>query len=122
MAHQIPLIRPAIILAFIFSIIGTLQLFTEPRTLIAVIPSVIGPNFTPNLYVYNLAFRNRQFDYSASIAFSIALVTAILAGSSSTRLPSARVAGDGGRRSPPTLAVAHRRCPVGVGTSGRDCS
>jgi multiple sugar transport system permease protein len=77
---KIPLILPAIVLAFIFSIIGTLQLFTEPRTLIAVLPSVIGPNFTPNLYVYNLAFQNRQFDYAAAISFSIAIVTAILAG------------------------------------------
>jgi multiple sugar transport system permease protein len=77
---KIPLIFPAIVLSASFSIIGTLQLFTEPRTLIAIIPSVIGPNFTPNLYVYNLAFQNRQFDYAAAISFSVAVVTAILAG------------------------------------------
>ncbi len=75
---RIPLIAPAIILTFIFSIIGTLQLFNEPRVLDAVAPTIITPNFTPNLYVYNLAFSNRQFDYSAAIAFSLALITAIL--------------------------------------------
>jgi len=75
---RIPLILPAVLLTFIFSIIGTLQLFAEPQILNAIAPSVIGPNFTPNLYVYSLAFANRQFDYSAAIAFSLALVTAVL--------------------------------------------
>ena len=77
---KIPLILPAIVLATIFSIIGTLQLFTEPRLLRPTAVSVIGPAFTPNLYVESLAFQNRQFDYAAAISFTIALVTAILAG------------------------------------------
>lgn len=75
---RIPLIAPAIMLTFIFSIIGTLQLFNEPQVLGAVAPTIITPNFTPNLYVYSLAFQNRQFDYSAAIAFSLALITAVL--------------------------------------------
>lgn len=75
---RIPLIAPAIMLTFIFSIIGTLQLFNEPRVLDGVAPTIITPNFTPNLYVYSLAFQNRQFDYSAAIAFSLAFITAIL--------------------------------------------
>jgi multiple sugar transport system permease protein len=75
---RIPLIMPAIVLTFIFSIIGTLQLFGEPRVLTAIAPSVIGPNFTPNLYVYQLAFANRQFEYSAAIAFVLAVITAVL--------------------------------------------
>lgn len=75
---RIPLIAPAIMLTFIFSIVGTLQLFNEPRVLGAVAPTIITPNFTPNLYVYNLAFQNRQFDYSAAIAFSLAIITAVL--------------------------------------------
>jgi multiple sugar transport system permease protein len=75
---RIPLILPAIILTAIFSIIGTVQLFNEPRVLRDVAPTIIPPNFTPNLYVYNLAFQNRQFDYSAAISFSLAAITAIL--------------------------------------------
>ncbi len=77
---KIPLIAPALVLTFIFSIIGTLQLFTEPRILNTAAPSVIGPSFTPNLYVYFLAFQSRQFDYAAAISFGIAIITAILAG------------------------------------------
>jgi multiple sugar transport system permease protein len=80
MRIRIPLILPAILLTFVFSIIGTLQLFAEPQILGAIAPSAVGPTFTPNLYVYNLAFQNRQFDYSAAIAFSLAIVTAVLSG------------------------------------------
>lgn len=75
---RIPLIAPAVILTFIFSIIGTLQLFNEPQILRSIAPTALKQNFTPNLYVYTLAFQNRQFDYSAAIAFSLAVVTAVL--------------------------------------------
>ena len=75
---RIPLIMPALVLTAIFSIIGTLQLFNEPNILRIVAPTVMGTHFTPNLYVYRLAFGNRQFDYSAAIAFTLALVTAVL--------------------------------------------
>jgi multiple sugar transport system permease protein len=73
---RIPLVMPAILLTFIFSIIGTLQLFNEPNVLNTVAPTAMNRHFTPNLYVYNLAFANKQFDYSAAISFTLALVTA----------------------------------------------
>jgi multiple sugar transport system permease protein len=76
---RIPLIRPAIILTIIFSIIGTLQLFNEPNVLTVVAPSIINLHFTPNIYLYNLAFRNGQFEYSAAMAFTLAIVSGILA-------------------------------------------
>ncbi|HVM72314.1 MAG TPA: sugar ABC transporter permease [Anaerolineales bacterium] len=73
---RIPLVMPAILLTFIFSIIGTLQLFNEPSVLNTVAPTAMDRHFTPNLYVYNLAFANKQFDYSAAISFTLAIVTA----------------------------------------------
>jgi multiple sugar transport system permease protein len=76
---RIPLIRPAIILTIIFSIIGTLQLFNEPNVLTVVAPTILNLHFTPNIYLYNLAFRNSQFDYSAAMAFTLAIVSGILA-------------------------------------------
>jgi multiple sugar transport system permease protein len=75
---RIPIIMPAIILTAIFSVIGTLQLFNEPNILRFVAPTAMNSHFTPNMYVYNLAFSNRQFDYSAAIAFTLAIVTAVL--------------------------------------------
>jgi multiple sugar transport system permease protein len=76
---RIPLVWPAITLTMIFSVIGTLQLFNEPNVLTVVAPSIVNLHFTPNIYLYNTAFRNAQFDYSAAMAFTLAIVTAILA-------------------------------------------
>jgi len=76
---RIPLIRPAIILTVIFSVIGTLQLFNEPNVLTVVAPSIVNLHFTPNIYLYNLAFRNAQFDYSAAMAFTLAVVCGVMA-------------------------------------------
>jgi multiple sugar transport system permease protein len=77
---KIPFIAPAIMLTLVFSIIGTFQLFNEPNLLRISSPTIIGTNFTPNMYVYNLAFGNQQFDYSAAIAFTLAAVTGVLVG------------------------------------------
>ena len=75
---RIPLVMPAILLTFIFSIIGTLQLFNEPNVLKTVAPTAMNGHFTPNMYVYSLAFANQQFSYSAAISFTLALVTAVV--------------------------------------------
>ncbi len=71
---KIPLIIPAIILTCIFSIIGSLQLFTEPSILSTLAPTVIQDHYTPNLYAYTLAFTNQQYDYSAAISFTLGAI------------------------------------------------
>jgi len=76
---RIPLVWPAIVLTIIFSINGTLQLFNEPNVLTVVAPTVVNLHFTPNIYLYNLAFRNAEFNYSAAMAFALALVSGALA-------------------------------------------
>ena len=76
---RVPLVWPAVVLTLIFSVIGTLQLFNEPNVLTVVAPTVVNLHFTPNVYLYNLAFRNSQFEYSAAMAFTLAIVSGILA-------------------------------------------
>jgi len=71
---KIPLVLPAIMLTTIFSIIGTLQLFNEPQIMNTLAPSVIGDHYTPNLYAYNVAFVNQQYNYSAAISFVLGAV------------------------------------------------
>jgi multiple sugar transport system permease protein len=71
---KIPLISSALVLTVVFAIIGTLQFFTEPRVLRAIASSVITPDYTPNLYAYNLAFQYSQFNYSAAISFLLGAV------------------------------------------------
>jgi multiple sugar transport system permease protein len=74
---KVPLIRAAIYLTVIFSIIGTLQLFTEPRIMFAIAPQVIGDHYTPNLYAYTLAFTNQEYNYSAAISFVLGAVVVV---------------------------------------------
>src|SRR5690606_38538545 len=56
MAIQLPLIRPALMLTIIFSIIGTLQLFAEPR-LLQTMSAGITSEYTPNMSSYAFAFQ-----------------------------------------------------------------
>jgi len=71
---KIPLIAPALVLTIVFSIIGSLQLFTEPQLMSTLAPNVIGDHYTPNLYAYNLAFNDQQYNYSAAISFTLGAI------------------------------------------------
>ena len=74
---KVPMIRSAIFLTVIFSIIGTLQLFNEPNIMFAIAPQVIGDHYTPNLYAYTLAFTNQEYNYSAAISFVLGAVVVV---------------------------------------------
>lgn len=75
---KIPAIRPALLLTVIFSVIGTFQLFTEPKLMFNLAPNVIGTAWTPNLYAYNVAFVNQDANYAAALAFLLGLVIVIV--------------------------------------------
>lgn len=70
---QLPLIKPALILTGVFSIIGTLQLFAEAQVLTTVAPS-IDSQYTPNLSAYTTAFAYNDYNVAAAQAVLIALV------------------------------------------------
>ena len=76
---KIPALRGAIVIATIFSIIGTFQLFNEPNILRNLEPNVITTYYTPNLYAYNLSFGGQQYNYSATVAIVMGLLTAVIA-------------------------------------------
>ncbi len=75
---KIPAIRPAIMLTLIFSVIGSFQLFTEPRLLSTIAPNVIGTAYSPNLYAYTLAFTFQDVNYAAAVAFLLGFVIMII--------------------------------------------
>jgi multiple sugar transport system permease protein len=75
---KIPLIRPAILLTVIFSIIGSFQIFNEPKLLVEIAPTGITQGFTPNFYAFNLAFVNQDVNYAAAIAFLLGIVIMIV--------------------------------------------
>jgi multiple sugar transport system permease protein len=75
---KVPNIRPAIVLTIIFSIIGSFQLFNEPKLMSTLAPTVIGTDWTPNLYAYNVAFVNLDTTYAAALAFLLGFVIAVV--------------------------------------------
>src|SRR3954463_6966369 len=75
---KIPMIRSAIILTVIFSVIGSFQIFNEPSLLLELAPTAITQSFTPNFYAYNLAFVNHDINYAAAIAFLLGFVIMIV--------------------------------------------
>ncbi len=78
-AVKLPALRGAILIATIFSIIGSFQLFNEPNVLRSLVPNVITTYYTPNMYAYNLSFAGQQFNYSATIAIVMGVITAVIA-------------------------------------------
>jgi multiple sugar transport system permease protein len=71
---KIPALRPALLLALIFSVIGSFQLFNEPQLLQRLAPNVIDSAYTPNIYAYSLAFTSQDLNYAAAVSFLLGLV------------------------------------------------
>jgi multiple sugar transport system permease protein len=73
---KVPIIAPSIILTTVFSIIGTLQLYSEPAVL-RQISSNISSTFTPNMLAYAVASGN-NYQQAAAISVTIAVITFVL--------------------------------------------
>ncbi len=75
---KLPMIKPVITMVVIFSIIGTVQLLTEPLVLQPLQPRSIPDSFTPNMYAYSLAAGGQQLNYVAAISFLMGLLVVAL--------------------------------------------
>ena len=73
---KIPLVVPAIVLTAVFSVIGTLQLLTEP-TVFRQFTSTISSTFTPNMLVYSTS-SVPNFNLAAAFSVVLAIATFIL--------------------------------------------
>ncbi|MFS0704023.1 carbohydrate ABC transporter permease [Cellulomonas sp. 179-A 9B4 NHS] len=78
-AIKLPAIRGALVVAGIFSIIGSFQLFNEPSILQSLAPNAITTYFTPNLYAFSLSFSGQQYNYSATVALIMGVLTMVIA-------------------------------------------
>jgi multiple sugar transport system permease protein len=74
---KLPLIRPAIVLTTVFTIIGTLQLFAEPLVLRPV-STAINTSYTPNLAAYTQAFVNNSYSLAAAQSVILAVAACLL--------------------------------------------
>jgi multiple sugar transport system permease protein len=76
---KLPALRGAIVIATIFSIIGSFQLFNEPNILRGLIPNVLTTDYTPNMYAFYLSFGGQQYNYAATVAIVMGVMTAVIA-------------------------------------------
>ncbi|MFI5909865.1 carbohydrate ABC transporter permease [Dactylosporangium sp. NPDC051541] len=78
-AIKLPALRGPLLIATIFSIIGSFQLFSEPSILRILAPNSITTFFTPNLYAYYLSFGGQQYNYAATVAIVMGVLTMLIA-------------------------------------------
>ena len=74
---KIPMISGSLILATVFTIIGTLQLFAEPLVLRGITAN-ISSSYTPNLSAYTQAFTNSNYNLAAAESVILALAALVL--------------------------------------------
>ncbi|MGW4780912.1 carbohydrate ABC transporter permease [Streptomyces filamentosus] len=77
LAIKVPMIRPAVALSVLFTVIGSIQLFTEPEVIYSA-STAIGSSWTPNMYVQTAAFQDNDFGLAAAASLLIALFAALL--------------------------------------------
>jgi len=75
---KLPALRPALLLTLLFSVIGSFQLFNEPKLLQPIVPTVIDSSYTANIYAFSLAFTGQQVNYAATVSFLLGLVIVIV--------------------------------------------
>ncbi|MEV0582345.1 sugar ABC transporter permease [Nonomuraea sp. NPDC050310] len=74
---KLPLIRAAVVTTVLFTIIGSLQLFTEPMVLDNVSDGVVS-TWTPNMYAYTEAFAKNDYGQAAASSLLLAALAAVL--------------------------------------------
>ncbi|WP_404429899.1 sugar ABC transporter permease [Microbacterium lacus] len=72
-----PLIWPALGVALLFTVIGSLQLFTEPKILSSVTTAVTS-TWVPNMWAYDAAFNRNNLPEAAAASIVLAALAGLL--------------------------------------------
>ena len=75
---KLPLIGPAATFAGLMTLVGVLQLFTEPLVFQELAPGAVGQQWSPNLYNNNSAFIDQNTASAAAGSILLALVAGLL--------------------------------------------
>ncbi|MCK8677244.1 carbohydrate ABC transporter permease [Streptomyces lichenis] len=75
---KLPLIRASVVMVALFTVIGSLQLFTEPLILNKGTGSAVTSTWTPNMYAYTAAFDRNDYGLAAAASVLLALTAALL--------------------------------------------
>lgn len=76
---KLPMLKGALLMTILMSIIGTVQWFNEPTVMRTMVPSV-DSNYTPMMMAYSQAFSANNYGAGAAISVVMAVIAAILAG------------------------------------------
>ncbi|MFI7642903.1 carbohydrate ABC transporter permease [Nonomuraea sp. NPDC049400] len=74
---KVPLIRRSLVLTTVLSIIGTLQIFSDPMLFRSMAPETVTRDFTPIMGIYDWAFAQGDFNYAAALSIILALVVGL---------------------------------------------
>lgn len=74
---KVPMVRPALIMTCIFSIIGSAQLYNEPRVLEPISGGAISSTFTP-LMAAQSSITGQDYPYAAAESVVLALLVGVL--------------------------------------------
>ncbi|NYI07324.1 carbohydrate ABC transporter permease [Allostreptomyces psammosilenae] len=74
---KIPMIRSSAFVALVFTVIGSLQLFTEPVVL-RTFTGAVTSTYTPSLYVYEAVFISNDYGRGAAASLLLAIASALL--------------------------------------------
>ncbi|MDP9862224.1 MULTISPECIES: carbohydrate ABC transporter permease [Streptosporangium] len=72
---KLPMIRGAVVMTMLFTIIGSLQLFTEPMILADASAGVVS-TWTPNMFAYTEAFSKNDYGQAAAASLLLAALAA----------------------------------------------
>ena len=72
-----PMIKPALTLAVLFTVVGAMQIFAEPL-LLRSRASAITSTWAPNMYIYEVAFGLRDNGLAAAASVILALVIGLM--------------------------------------------
>lgn len=75
---KVPLIRASVAMVALFTVIGSLQLFTEPLIINKGTGSSVTSTWTPNMYAYTAAFDRNDYGLAAAASVILALTAALL--------------------------------------------
>ncbi|WP_230423663.1 carbohydrate ABC transporter permease [Streptomyces radicis] len=75
---KLPQVRAAVFVAALFTIIGSLQLFTETTIVQAPGLSSVTNTWTPNMHAYQAAFNANDYHYAATVSVLIAVLAGAL--------------------------------------------
>jgi multiple sugar transport system permease protein len=73
---KMPLLRNTVFVLFIFNLIGAMRVFNEPYMFRYLL--VLPMNYTPAIFMYNMAFFHGSFNYAITMGLVLAAVTFVI--------------------------------------------